>query len=204
MDLDEQEQEFDRLHSSLDRQAIIAFAQQRSAILGYRSAEALHLMAVGELAGKYVDILCYGEDRLATRYRRQVCESAGFLHHAMLQGCAFEEVAGLSDEAVARIVSACTPDVRQPGPRRRMLLANQLGLSGREAQLVKLADLRHECSHHEKHADVDPGRARIWLDESFPLLSHLRHLLDSRLAQRVGALRAAMNRLDARLKAMPT
>jgi hypothetical protein len=139
----ESQTEYDRLGSSLDRQKILAFAQHRAVMHGDQPGKASHVAAVGELAKRYVQLLCPDTDALERRYRAKVCEAAGFLHESLLQACSFELVVNIADEAVARIVAAMTPDWREPQPKRLILLTNQIGLASDDTQLVVLADIRH-------------------------------------------------------------
>ncbi|NIN63607.1 MAG: hypothetical protein GTO63_02595, partial [Anaerolineae bacterium] len=59
----------------------------------------------------------------------------------------YEDLIYVADETVARLVSALTGDRRIPKPKRMDLLANQIGLGGAPAQIIKLADLQHDCFH---------------------------------------------------------
>lgn len=197
---DDQEIEYDRLYSTLDRAKIIAFAQHRASMISFQAGRSVHLMAVGELAAKYVAILYPDTDRLERLYRTRVCESAGFLHETLLQACSFEDVVLLADEAVAKMVAALTPDMREPSPKRVKLLANQIGLADRDAQVVMLADLRHECDRHSRLAATEPAAVAAWVDHAFSLLSHLRKLNETPLHSRVRSLRDKLGELDATVR----
>ena len=200
-DLDDREFEYDRLATSLDRRAILAFAQQCS-IRNMCSMDNLkHLSAVGELAARYADSLEDDIDLMEQRYRRQVCEAAGYLHEAMLQGCRFEDIIRLADEAVARTVSSITPDIRSPAPVRTCDAANRVGNGDVMAQIVKLADLRHECGRKEAMAETEPGKVREWLHEAVVIVGSFHKLTHTPLAARVGALKRALEALDVKTRA---
>jgi hypothetical protein len=196
LDRDDQETEYDRLHMTLDREAVIAFAQHRCTLLGHAPDKLIHLAAVADLAQRYAAILYKDADFTEQRYRAQVCAAAGFLHEAMLHGCDFERLVEVADEAVARVVAAVTPDVRQPVPRRVQLLANQVGLAGGDAQLVKLADLRHDCTCYAHLTESDPGRVRDWLEEAREILTCLHQLTGTTLSSRIDAVREEVGKLD--------
>lgn len=199
--LDDREFEYERLSATLDRQAILAYAQQWS-IRHTCSLDSLkHIAAVGELAARYTDVLEDDIDFMEQRYRRQVCESAGFLHEAMLQGCKFEDIIRRADEAVAKVVSAVTPDIRAPFPIRIRDIANRVGLGGEMAQIVKLADLRHECGLKEQLVESDPARVREWLEEAMSLINSFHAIAATPLQTRVVALKKALETLDTKTRA---
>jgi hypothetical protein len=205
---DDRQVEYDRLFHSLDRQKILAFAQHSSSMAtmqpGYHGWAAAgrikHLMIVGELAVRYVELLCASEDRLERRYTSHICEAAGLLHETMRQSCNYEDIVDLADEAVAGIVAAVTPDVRVSRPQRIRLLCNQIGLARREAQVVMLADLRHEYDEYSNPFKVGQLEARLWSDNASVLLSHMRGLVDTPLECRVRKMRARLNELDRSIK----
>lgn len=198
--MDDHEIEFDRLHASIDRQAVIAFAQHRTLLAGGDTTRLVHLNTVGELAGRYAEALHADLDFVEKRYRRQVCEAAGFLHDTLLQGCDFESLVSLADEAVAKVVAAVTPDVRLPAPKRMMMLGNAIGLAGGDAQLVKLADLRHEAVLKAAAVESDPVGVRAWLSEASEVLSCLHQLRNTPLVTRIDAVKAAVGDLDDRTR----
>lgn len=197
---DDQVIEYERLYSSLDRQSIIAFAQHKAATVGYQVGRSVHLMAVGSLAAKYVNVLYPDSDIVEKRYRHRTCEAAGFLHETMLQACTFEDIVTLADEAVARMVAAMTPDIREPAPKRIRLLANQIGLADRDAQVVMLADIRHDYDRYLKIAESDLESSLAWCGDAMSLLSHLRKLNETPLHSRVKLLRDDLLAMDRRLK----
>lgn len=197
---EEIEQDGDRLAAGLDRQAILAFAQHRALAAGEPVSGLVHVTAVGELAARYAD--AFYADRgewLEGRYRRRVCESAGFLHEVMNQGCDFESVTGVADEAVARVVAAVTADCRVTLPRRLLLLANQVGLADVDAQIVKLADLRH-TGRTLAGGPADDPRLRAWIAETTVLLGSFVRLKNTPLASRLGSLRAELHGLESSLR----
>lgn len=195
--VDEQELEYERLQINLDRQAILAFAQHQAQLMGGGVERLAHITAVGELCLKYVKALDPDADPMAQKYFCSVCEAAGFLHETMQQGCDFEALVAVSDEAVAKIVASLTPDVRLPRPRRAALLGNQLGLATLHTQLVKLADMRHECAVRLKQAESDPQAARDWLTEEDAIYGCLTKLHNTNLHLRLVALKREAAKLDA-------
>jgi hypothetical protein len=204
LDLDDNEIEFERLSQGLDVQAALAYAQHRATVLGLQSSKLLHLSVVGELAGKYVDVYYIDYDTLHRRYLRQACQSAGYLHETLLQGSTFEDLVTVVDESVAKLVSAVTPDVRLPHPERVQIFSNRIGLSEAAAQIVKLADLFHECCYRLEQVEVDQQAAKDFLTESSVTLSSLHKVHGSNLAGRITLLKEQMRELELRLKAIRT
>jgi hypothetical protein len=133
-----------------------------------------HVHAVSELAALYADDFYTEADFTEQRYRKMTCKYAGLLHEAIEFGSFFEELVDVSDENSARIVAMLTSDRRLPRPKRLKLYLNQVGVASEAAQIVKLADLQHEC-----HQLLElPGRlikasARViseWREEAIDLL----------------------------------
>ncbi len=202
IDLDDADLEFERMSQGIDVQAALAYAQHRAAIVGLPMVRMVHLSAVGELAGRYADVHFIDIDTIHRRYLRQACTAAGYLHETLLQGSTFEDVVEVVDEGVARIVSAVTPDIRLPFPERMEFLANRVGLAESCAQLVKLADLAHECQLRIQGVEVDQAAAKDWLTEASLTLASLHKINDSRLKSRVTALKESVRGLETRLKAI--
>lgn len=198
---DEIDVEYDRLTSGLDRQAVLAFAQHRSTLFGCNPVKLVHLNAVGELAFRYADVFFLDIDLREKKYFKQLCEAAGFLHEVMLQGCGFEDIIDLADEAVAKTVAQITPDMRCPGPKRNQLLSNQIGLASHAAQLVKLADLRHDCLVYSKLTETEPAKVRVWLNEATAVLGSFNKLRQTPLEKRLLGLKQDVAKLDNLTKA---
>lgn len=200
IDLDDAELEFERMSQGIDVQAALAYAQHRATVIGLPMSRMIHLSAVGELAGKYADVHFIGFDTLHRSYLRQACTAAGYLHETLLQGSSFEDIVEVVDEGVARLVSAVTPDIRLPFPERVEFLANRVGLAEASAQLVKLADLAHECQVRIEAVEADQAAAKDWLSEAATTLSSLHKINDSKLKSRVVALKESVRSLELRLK----
>jgi len=107
----------------------------------------IHLHAVSELASQYSNTFYDEQDFNTQRYWGLSCRLAGLLHESMDWGGTFEDITSVADETVARMVSSLTADRRLPRPKRLELLANHIGLGEPAVQLIKLADLQHECFH---------------------------------------------------------
>lgn len=200
LDLDEAELEFDRLSAGLDVQAALAFSQNRAAVLGLPLRRLIHLSTVGELAARYADVFFVDLDTIHRKYVRQACQAAGYAHETLAQGTTFEELTGVVDEAVARLVSAVTPDVRLPHPERVFALSNRVGLAEAGAQLVKFADLVSESQIQVEQVDSNPAGARDWVAEALAVLGCLKRITDSHLRSRVVELKTTVHALERRLR----
>lgn len=181
--MEDQENEFTRLHAASAWADMEALAEDRhgsqSSLDG--SPRLKHLYAVSDLAEKLARD--YFEDLdLATQvYWTKVCKAAGLLHEAIGSGCAFEDLVGVSDEAVARAVADGQPDLRLPAPRRLELHANSIGLSTEAAQIVKLCDLRHEAVIRVRVMESRPdpqtvSRVSEWVAEAQVVSGVLRKI----------------------------
>lgn len=200
LDRNETSLDYDRLCSALDRRGIEAFAQYRAILIGGQPDKVAHLAAVGELARRYALLYYRDGDILEKKYRTAVCEAAGILHESLEQGCRFEDLVGAADESVARVVAGLTADVRLPGPKRMLLLSNQVGLGSVDVQIVKLADLRHDCTVHARFAESEPVRVRDWLEEATAVASSFHKCAESSLASRIKSLKLDLRELDAKTK----
>lgn len=192
--------EYDRLSSGLDLQAALAFAQHRSTLLGQPAVKLVHLSAVGVLAAKYAAVYYRDEGFLEQRYHSRVCEAAGYLHEVGLLGCVFEDLVAVADEAVAKVVAGLTPDGRLPFPDRVQRYANQVGLGAAPVQLVKLADLRHDCKQQFELSQSRPADVRDWLEEAREVLACLHKLSGTPLASRIASVKAEVLALDRQTK----
>jgi hypothetical protein len=139
-----------------------------------------HLQAVARGARRLTEDY-YRESSVAeSRYWSKVAYAAGLLHEAQLRcGTSFESIAargGPADEAVAKAVGALTPDIRVPRPQRNELLSNHIGRGGPVAQMVKLADLRHDVVLLVSL--VDEGMAMI-MDPVTEFCTEARFVLES-------------------------
>lgn len=208
---DERDIDYSRLAAGLDRERILTFAQQLAIAASVRpitsaplttarspggGSRAEHLLRVANLSVRYVDILYQGGDKLEARYFRKVCEAAGFLHESLTQSCSFEELVAISDEAVATLVSSITPDLRESAARRIVSYSNRVGMARREAQLVVLADLRHEYDLHVSAGKANLPSAKIWAEEAVEVIMNLRALRNTRLESRVQVLRSRLVNLE--------
>lgn len=125
-----------------------------------------------------------------TNYYARAAHLAGLLHESMLRtGTTFEQLVERSDVTVARTVAAITPDPRIPRPFRYERLANAIGCSGAVSQLVKLADLRHDCYLLlEMVAAKQPGLLDTvgeFCAECRAVLESMHALKEHRMSQRV-------------------
>lgn len=172
-DVYEQEVEYERLCDSLTGKGSDELALRLHAAhvqLGGGS-KLIHLHAVSELAAQYSNTFYAEYDFSAQRYWGLSCRLAGLLHESMDWGGTFEDITSVADETVARTVAVLTADRRLPRPKRLELLANHIGLGDPAAQLIKLADLQHECFHLlgqnlGKSNDVVLVIIEDWLDEA--------------------------------------
>lgn len=176
----EQEVEYERLCDALTGKGCSELAMRlhgaHTQIGG--GAKLIHLHAVSELAAQHSGHFYAENDFNENRYWSLSCRLAGVLHEAMDWGGNFEDVTAVADETVARIVSSLTADRRLPRPKRFELLANQIGLAAPAAQLVKLADLQHDCFHLcglnlTKSSDAQLNIIGDWLDEARLLLRYM-------------------------------
>lgn len=193
--LDEVDADFVRLATDLDRQKIIAFAQQRSLLL-HSPDKLVHLAAVADLAQRYVDVVYGKGNPIESSYWKKACEAAGFLHETMMLGCSFEEVVDISDALVARLVANTTGDQREPLNKRADLLSNRLALADTACRLIKLADLRHDLALQQKLAETDPNPVRLWIEEAEIVVNGLRQLQTTGLRSRYKALVEAIVDLE--------
>lgn len=108
------------------------------------SLKIYHLNVVAELAQHYSQQFFLRHEDWGRRYFRECAWAAGLLHEALLAGANFESLVLDADEHVARAVAFVTPDIRQPWSKRIETYVNHLGLGDTLAQIVKLADLKHD------------------------------------------------------------
>lgn len=182
----EQEVEYERLCDSLTGKGSDELALRLHAAhmqIGGGS-KLIHLHAVSELAAQYADLYFTEHDFNAHRYWTLSCRLCGLLHESMEWGGTFEDVTSVADETVARMVAALTADRRLPRPKRLELLANQVGLAAPATQLVKLADLQHDCFHLTglnllKESDAQLNILADWLDEARLLLRAMARIRES-------------------------
>jgi hypothetical protein len=182
----EQEVEYERLCDSLtgkgsDELALRLHAAH-SQIGG--GSKLIHLHAVSELASQYAGYYYAEHDFNAQRYCSLACRMAGLLHESMDWGGTFEDITSVTDETVARMVASLTADRRMPRPKRLELLSNQIGLGGPTVQLVKLADMQHECFHLcgqslNKSNDTMLVIIEDWLDEARLLIRSMAKIRES-------------------------
>ena len=178
--------EYERLLSLLtgrgsEAYAVGLHASQTSVAGGSKLA---HLHTVSELAKRYANRFYTEADFFEQAYRTKVSLFGGLLHEAMEQGGNFEDIVEVGDENVARLVASLTPDVRMPRPKRRRMYLNQVGNADATAQIVKLADLQHECRQLLELPvrllkDKLRQRAIDWQTESLDVLNSLGKLRDS-------------------------
>lgn len=200
----EHEIEYDRLCSSLTGRgaSIMALRLHASQQQLSGASKLSHLHAVSDLSGRYADMFYNESDFNAQRYYKTCCKLAGMLHEAMEWGGSFEQVIEVSDETVARVVAAITPDQRIPRPKRRKLLFNQIGLAKPPAQIVKFADIQHEA--HQLVSTIPVGikpssieSILLWIEDAIeilPLLDKLRECYPF-LAQ-LNKLKETLNELN--------
>jgi hypothetical protein len=182
----EQEVEYERLCDSLTGKGSDELALRLHAAhiqLGGGS-KLIHLQAVSELSAQYADQFYAESDFNAQRYWGLSCRLTGLLHESMEWGGTFEDVTRVADETVARMVATITADRRIPRPKRLELLANQIGLGNPTVQLVKLADLQHECFHlcGQNLTRANDGMLAIiedWLDEGRLLVRSMAKIRES-------------------------
>lgn len=141
--------------------------------------------ASGRLAETYFADRVMVNDRL---YHVAVCRLGGLLHEAIrFCGVSYEELAALTDKAVADVVGALSAHNGVPQPRRLDLLANQLGHGGPTAQLVKLVDFVCEASDLEELLDaggtVPEDRVRRLHDELLACLPVMTTVKDHRASK---------------------
>lgn len=169
----EQEVEYDRLCDSLtgkgSDELVLRLHAAHTQLGG--GSKLIHLHAVSELAAQYAVQFYNEQDFNAQRYWGLSCRLTGLLHEAMEWGGTFEDVTSVADETVARMVASLTADRRLPRPKRLELLANQVGLSSPGVQLIKLADMQHDCFHMLgmnllKSNDGMLALIEDWLDEA--------------------------------------
>jgi hypothetical protein len=200
MDADELNLDFDKLRSSLDIQAIAAFAHNRCALSGGSSNRVNHLSEVGDDAYIYAGAIYTAVGLAELKYCRQVCQAAGLLHECMLQGCTFEDLVDVADEAVARVVATITPDVRMPRPKRLMMLANQIGLAPATAAAVKLADLRHDMSLLGLDNDINRDSVKLWIEEAQVVSDSFHKLRTTPLKSRLVELKSLIDTAEQSLR----
>lgn len=204
----EHEIEYDRLCDALNGSGSEAVAvklhagqQQLSGI-----SKLAHLHAVSELASRYADHFYDEADFNEQRYRKLTCKYAGLLHEAIESGSCFEEVVDVSDETSARIVATLTADRRLPRPKRLKLYVNQVGLAGEPTQLVKLADLQHECYQilsipTRQLKDGVLLQVEEWREEAIELLTVMGRIQESlNLAPQLATLKANLCELGQKCK----
>jgi hypothetical protein len=176
----EQELEYERLCGNLKSEAAgelaLALHAAHEQLIG--GSKLIHLYAVANLAQQLAEAFYSETDFHAQRYWKLSCYIAGLLHEAMICGGTFEMLVAVSDETVARMVGCLTPDNRIPAPRRLSLLSNQIGLGGAPVQLVKLADMQHDCFQllgYDLTTLDDNLLSRVdnWLSESRSLLRNM-------------------------------
>ncbi len=200
MDTDELDLDFDKLRSSLDIQAIAAFAHNRCALAGGSPNRVSHLSEVGDDAYIYAGAIYTAVGLAELKYCRHVCQAAGLLHECMLQGCTFEDLVSVADEAVARLVATITPDIRMPRPKRLMTLANQIGLAPLTAAAVKLADLRHDMSLLGLDGDISRDSVKEWIEEAQTLSDSLHKLRTTPLKGRLIELKSLIDTAEQSLR----
>lgn len=197
----EEEVEYDRLQSAVSWPRVEEYAGRLHAAASHPpgGSKLRHCHAVAELAGRHAEALFSGAGYFAQRYYGLVCRAAGMLHEAFDCGACFEDLVRAADEAAARLVAAVTPDRRSPRARRLRTYGNQIGLAPPAAQLVKLADLQHDCLLL-RSGEVKPGLAD-WLEEAREAVSGLGRIpTDSGLDVQVRRLKADLRDLDGRLR----
>jgi hypothetical protein len=182
----EQEVEYERLCDSLTGKGSdeLALRLHAAHVQIGGGSKLIHLHAVSELAAQYVDHYYNGHDFNEHRYWSLGCRLTGLLHEAMEWGGTFEDVVAVADETVARLVASLTADRRLPKPKRLELLANKVGLAAPAAQLVKLADMQHDCFHLcglnlHKESDAQLNIISDWLDEARLLLRSMARIRES-------------------------
>ena len=204
------EVEYERLREGLVWEDINGFAGSVHAAQTHvdGSSKLTHLYVVSDLAGRYAARYFEeaGVEPFEQKYLAIVCRAAGLLHEAMAAGKDYEELVGVSDEAVARVVASLTPDVRLPRPKRLQVQANHWGLASEAGQLVALADLQHTAAGLQRLAErKDPplDRVRVAAAEGRVLLASLGKLTGSfvfagPLTATAGAFKALEQRCRAR------
>jgi (p)ppGpp synthase/HD superfamily hydrolase len=202
-DPQEHEAEYDRLCNTLTGKGADAYAVKLHASQQQLSgaSKLSHVYAVSKLAARYADYFYTESDFNEQRYRKLTCKFAGLLHEAIESGGQFEEVCDVSDETSARMVSMLTPDRRMPRPKRLKLYINQVGLAGEAVQLVKLADLQHECFQmltvpNRSLKDKVLLQVEEWREEAIELLAAMSKIQESiYLAPQVAILKANLTKL---------
>jgi hypothetical protein len=200
----EQEVEFDRLCDSLtgkgSDELVMRLHAEHSQIGG--GSKQIHLHAVSELAAQYADHFYSANDFNAHRYWILSCRLAGMLHEAMEWGATFEDITSVADETVARLVASITPDRRLPRPKRLELYSNQVGLAPAPAQLIKLADLQHECFrlcglNLDKKKDPTLKIINEWLDEARLVVRSIATIREStELEDQISEFHVKLSELD--------
>ncbi len=203
----EQRIEYERLCDSLtgrgSDELVLRLHAAHSQLGG--GSKLIHLHAVSELAAQHANNFYVEHDFNAQRYWTTSCRLAGLLHESMDWGGNYEDLIYVADETVARLVSALTGDRRIPKPKRMDLLANQIGLGGAPAQIIKLADLQHDCFHLLGLPLGRPDEMLLelmgeWLDDARLILRSMVKIQESPLLDaQVADLRVKMSQLSERL-----
>jgi len=198
--------EYERLRDGLVWAGVDDFARCAHAAQRHvdGASKLAHLYVVSELAGRHAERYYAGADLFEKRYMTLVCKATGLLHEAMVAGRDYEDLVDAADEAVAGLVAALTPDLREPRSKRTHLLANRVGLAAEPAQLVMLADLQHEVISLRgllgRNGD-GVGLVRQRADECHELLAALGKISRSPpLAESVAATAAAVKSLERRCR----
>lgn len=189
---DDQVQEYERTRSSIDLQAALVFAQHRHTTIGLPATRLSHFSTVGELTDLYLtDLYFETKDFIAARYMKTVCKAAAYLHEVIQFGKSFEDVVKITDDFVAGLVAQITPDPRLPFPKRIRLFGNQIGLASAEAQVIKLADMRHTVKMLSE-SPADKQECSDFLDECKQVIPCLHKLTDPLLVKRINSLKKAL------------
>jgi hypothetical protein len=167
------------------------------------SAKLVHLSAVGALAAQHADAWFVEDEWNAQRYWKLACRLAGQLHEAMEWGVDFETIVSVADVSVARMTAALTPDPRVVRYHRCRLAANALGLAGIPTQLVKLADLQHDCfllagMDDERFTPPVVERVVDWLDEANEALRSMTALAAGDIHDQLLDLRSKLKTIHER------
>lgn len=190
----EGEIEYDRLHTAVSWAQVEAYAHRLHSAQTHPlgGPKLRHCYAVAELARRHAAVLFAEADFFSQRYHALVCRAGGLLHEAADYGAYFEDLVTAADEAVAQLVTSVSVDRRVPRPRRLRLYGNQVGLAPPAAQLIKLADLQHDCLLLREAGDHPLLRA--WLEEAREVTSCLGRI------QSVAALKAQVRQLKTDLQ----